>query len=141
MSPDELARLVRSVHPDPHSLLGPHPDGEVFVVRVLRPDASEVSVLVGQKTRAVAKRIHPDGLFEARLRARPKRYELEVVTPEAPSEAPTPTPSRRPWARSICTSSPRGSTSSSTADSVGISTSTRACAARASPCGHPTRCA
>ena len=90
MSPDELARLVRSVHPDPHSLLGPHPDGEVCVVRVLRPDASEVTVLVGKKTRAVAKRIHPDGLFEARLRARPERYELEVVTPLGTERGPDP---------------------------------------------------
>ena len=42
---DEIARVVRGEHRDPHRVLGPHAEGNQIVVRLFRPDASSVTVL------------------------------------------------------------------------------------------------
>jgi len=46
----ELGRLVDGRHPDPHSVLGPHPHAGELTVRVLRPGALTVQVLHGATT-------------------------------------------------------------------------------------------
>ena len=43
----ELASLVDGTHSQPHAVLGPHTDGDAVTIRVLRPDATEVDVVVG----------------------------------------------------------------------------------------------
>ncbi|MGQ0845839.1 MAG: 1,4-alpha-glucan branching protein GlgB [Sporichthyaceae bacterium] len=43
----ELARLVAGDHHDPHGILGAHPDPDGTTVRVLRPFARTVAVLIG----------------------------------------------------------------------------------------------
>ncbi|MDZ7577517.1 MAG: 1,4-alpha-glucan branching protein GlgB [Candidatus Nanopelagicales bacterium] len=45
----ELDRLVDGAHHDPHSLLGPHKYQDAITVRVLRPLAESVRVIVGDK--------------------------------------------------------------------------------------------
>ncbi|OBJ74421.1 1,4-alpha-glucan branching protein GlgB [Mycobacterium sp. 1274756.6] len=45
--PRELARLLDGVHHDPHAVLGAHEIGGQTVIRVLRPHAERVAVLVG----------------------------------------------------------------------------------------------
>jgi len=79
---DEVERVVRRDHPDPHRLLGAHPlDGGV-VVRAYRPDAERVRVLTEGGAVAAARR-HPLGLFEALVPGAtlPLRYRLEVGYP------------------------------------------------------------
>jgi len=65
----QLQRLVELQHPDPHSVLGIHPDGDGVVVRAFRPDAVSVTILpdFGGRVPAVHRR---GGVFEARLNGR-----------------------------------------------------------------------
>src|SRR6266542_1301647 len=63
---EEIERLVRGEHHEPHRLLGAHSEGGRVWVRAWRPDAREVSVLV-DGSRAALDRVHPAGLFEGTL--------------------------------------------------------------------------
>ncbi len=63
---EEIERLVRGEHHEPHRLLGAHSEGGRVWVRAWRPDAREVSVLV-DGSRAALDRVHPAGLFEGAL--------------------------------------------------------------------------
>jgi 1,4-alpha-glucan branching enzyme len=78
---EEIERLVRGEHHEPHRLLGAHPDGGQVRVRVWRPDAKQVSVLT-DGGREVLERVHPAGLFEGTLASagdgRLPAYRLEV---------------------------------------------------------------
>jgi 1,4-alpha-glucan branching enzyme len=70
----DIELLVRGEHSDPFAVLGPHwieQDGKhLLAIRVFRPNAAEVTVLWGQKAEPQhAIRIHPEGLFEARIPA------------------------------------------------------------------------
>ncbi|HEU4676225.1 MAG TPA: 1,4-alpha-glucan branching protein GlgB [Motilibacteraceae bacterium] len=49
VSREELDRLVGGAHHDPHSVLGPHPDGTSTTVRALRPWATSVTAVVGDR--------------------------------------------------------------------------------------------
>ncbi len=65
----QIERLVELRHPDPHAVLGVHPDGDGVVVRAFRPDAERVTVLPdfgGQ----IPARHRRGGVFEARLNGR-----------------------------------------------------------------------
>ena len=66
---EQIRRLLDLSHPDPHSVLGMHPDGDGVVVRTFRPDAEQVTVLpdFGGRVPAVHRR---GGVFEARLNNR-----------------------------------------------------------------------
>ncbi len=79
---EQLRRLLDLSHPDPHSLLGIHPDGDGVVVRTFRPDAERVTVLpdFGGRVPAVHRR---GGVFEARLNNRSDLfgYLIEVRYP------------------------------------------------------------
>jgi 1,4-alpha-glucan branching enzyme len=65
---EELDRIASVDHPDPHSVLGPHEEDGVLVIRVFRPDALAVRVLPddGSAPRE-AERVHGLGIFEARF--------------------------------------------------------------------------
>jgi 1,4-alpha-glucan branching enzyme len=63
---EELDRLVGGAHHDPHSILGAHPDGDEVIVRTLRPAADAATLLV-DGSRVSLRRIHPGGVFEARV--------------------------------------------------------------------------
>ncbi len=79
---EQLRRLLDLSHPDPHSVLGIHPDGDGVVVRTFRPDAERVTVLpdFGGRVPAVHRR---GGVFEARLNNRSDLfgYLIEVRYP------------------------------------------------------------
>jgi 1,4-alpha-glucan branching enzyme len=79
---NEIDRLVSLSHPDPHSLLGIHPEGDGVVVRSYRPDAEAVTVLPEFGGRLPA-RHRRSGVFEARLNNRNDlfHYLLEVKYP------------------------------------------------------------
>ncbi len=77
---ENLERLVNGTHHDPHALLGAHPAGDTTVVRVLRPDASAVTVLVGED-RHPTTRLHSGGVFAVALPGILPDYHVEVAYP------------------------------------------------------------
>ncbi len=74
----EVDRLVRGEHGDPHHLLGPHEN----VVRVWRPDATEVSVVLADGRRVSAEQVHHAGLFAASVDAGANEYRVEARYPD-----------------------------------------------------------
>ena len=65
----EIQRLVELRHPDPHAVLGIHPDGDGVVIRAFRPDAERVTILPDFGGEVPA-RHRKGGVFEARLNGR-----------------------------------------------------------------------
>ncbi|WP_437684723.1 1,4-alpha-glucan branching protein GlgB [Sorangium sp. So ce176] len=65
----EVDLIAAVEHPDPHHVLGPHEEEDDLVVRVFRPDATEITVLPADPSlpKRPMKRVHPAGLFEARF--------------------------------------------------------------------------
>jgi 1,4-alpha-glucan branching enzyme len=66
---DELDVFLGGAHPDPFRILGPHRVGDDLVVRVFRPDAKEVSIVIPgkQEQRFAADRLRPEGFFQTTL--------------------------------------------------------------------------
>jgi 1,4-alpha-glucan branching enzyme len=93
---DEIERVVRGEHHDPHHVLGPHPGPKRVTVRVWRPDASAVTLLLESagssgEDKIGMKQVHPAGVFEAAYPGTAVRpYQLEVVYGErtVPAEDP-----------------------------------------------------
>src|SRR5919204_4389232 len=76
---EQIERLVRGEHHEPHRLLGAHLDGDQVTIRAWRPDAAVVVALVGDERVALTE-IHPAGLFEEVLaRSDIPAYRLEVA--------------------------------------------------------------
>jgi len=86
--PDGLERLIALEHGDPHSILGAHLEPQGVVVRVFRPDASRVALLIDgeEEARAMA-RVEPAGLFSIYLRKRRDLfgYRLQIEFPNGSS--------------------------------------------------------
>ncbi|MGM1064982.1 1,4-alpha-glucan branching protein GlgB, partial [Saccharothrix sp. Mg75] len=76
ISPQDVDRLLAGSHHDPHSVLGVHHVPEGVVARALRPGASAVAVMAGDK-RVELDRV-TDGLFAGDLPEHPGDYRLEV---------------------------------------------------------------
>jgi 1,4-alpha-glucan branching enzyme len=73
----ELEQLVAGRHSDPHRVLGLH-DG---TVRAYRPDATAMRVRIGpgpEAERVEMARVHPAGVFEAKVAAGTESYRLEA---------------------------------------------------------------
>src|SRR5215217_784990 len=83
MTRDEVERLVRGEHHEPHRLLGAHTEDGRVVIRAFRPDATGVVALVGPEgkpERVKLDQVHDAGLFEGTLDGAtlPSAYRLEV---------------------------------------------------------------
>ncbi len=76
LSPEARA-VVEGRHPDPFHYLGLHVEGDVPVVRVYLPDASDVEVVDEQGRGSDLRRIHP-GLFVGRLANGSCRYRVRA---------------------------------------------------------------
>jgi 1,4-alpha-glucan branching enzyme len=78
---EEIERLVRGEHHEPHRILGAHPAGGQVAIRAWRPDATEVTAaLPEQGERVKLTQIHPAGLFEGLVAGdRVPAYRLEVA--------------------------------------------------------------
>ncbi|GAA1308689.1 1,4-alpha-glucan branching protein GlgB [Saccharothrix xinjiangensis] len=74
--PQDVDRLLAGAHHDPHSVLGVHHTSGGVVARALRPGASAVSVMAGDKRFELDRVV--DGLFEGELPEHPGDYRLEV---------------------------------------------------------------
>jgi 1,4-alpha-glucan branching enzyme len=88
----ELARVVAGEHRDPHRVLGPHADDGRTVIRVYRPDATSVELLVdGVREPMTALGGEHHGVFEAVLAsADVPAYALAVTTPAGTFEVGDP---------------------------------------------------
>ena len=72
MSEAAIDALVLGRHGDPFALLGPHREGEGWVIRALLPRARAVTALARSgETLATFRRVHVAGLFEAEISERP----------------------------------------------------------------------
>jgi 1,4-alpha-glucan branching enzyme len=72
MSEAAIEALAEGRHGDPFALLGPHREGEGWVIRALLPRARAVTALARSgKTLAAFRRVHMAGLFEAEISERP----------------------------------------------------------------------
>ena len=76
-----LYSLLEARHGDPFSVLGMHLAGERLVVRVLRPDASAVTVRDVRNPQRTfeAVKVHGDGFFEAAITDSRERFEYELL--------------------------------------------------------------
>jgi len=75
-------RLIELVHPDPHSILGPHAEGKGLAIRAFRPGAQSMAVVPDEGAATPMTLVHPAGLFEAGFeRAEPFAYRLEARFP------------------------------------------------------------
>ncbi len=80
---DEVYRFVRGLHSDPFSVLGPHKVGDDVEIRVFRPDARAVEVVLDREPDKpiAAERSDEEGFFCAMFPARSAtfRYHLRIV--------------------------------------------------------------
>ena len=106
----EIDRVVAGIHHDPHSILGAHPGPDGVVVRVLRPLAKSVTVVLPDGQRFPAEHVH-EGVFAATLPAGqtarlPGRGQLPRRQRRQPARdhrrRPVPVPAQA-WARWTCT--------------------------------------
>ncbi|MBK9179239.1 MAG: 1,4-alpha-glucan branching protein GlgB [Acidimicrobiales bacterium] len=80
---DPIEQIVRGEHAEPHAVLGAHPSGTGWVVRVWRPGAERVTVLPADAAPVPAAQVHPAGVFAAELPASDQapEYRVEVAYP------------------------------------------------------------
>ena len=83
LPPDELNRFVQGGHSDPFRVLGPHRIGDDLEIRVFRPDARKVEIVLDQLSEEpiTAQKIQQDGFFCATVRnaTRDVPYHLRVT--------------------------------------------------------------
>jgi 1,4-alpha-glucan branching enzyme len=82
-TPDDIgmSALVQGRCRDPFAVLGLHKEGSDRIVRTFQPQAKDV-VLLDADGDVIAKmqRVHADGLFEAAMLPRKRRYALRITT-------------------------------------------------------------
>jgi 1,4-alpha-glucan branching enzyme len=86
LPPDELNSFLSATHSDPFRVLGPHRLGDDLTIRIFRPDAEKVSVVVNGSSsdgKIVAEKIHRDGFFCATVpgATRDLDYKLRFTAP------------------------------------------------------------
>ena len=76
---DALDALARGDHADCFGLLGPHATGKQWLVRTFQPQVEAVTLVDTEgEPLAAMKRVHPDGIFEARLPLPQVGYRLRL---------------------------------------------------------------
>jgi 1,4-alpha-glucan branching enzyme len=75
LPPDELNSFLSGTHSDPFRILGPHRRGDDLVIRVFRPDAEKIDIVLAAAPKAfgggeqdrqsavAAEKVHRDGFF------------------------------------------------------------------------------
>ena len=76
VSSEEITKLLSGAHHDPHSILGMHLYEHGTVVRVLRPEAHSVSVLINNSRYELT--LIAEGLFAGVIPEQPGDYQLEI---------------------------------------------------------------
>lgn len=75
----QIDAVARGEHGDPFAVLGPHPSKDGWEVRTVQPQAASVEVvgLDGERL-ASMRRVHQDGVYEARVDGAQAPYRLAV---------------------------------------------------------------
>src|SRR5438477_4954554 len=65
LPPDELKSFLSGTHSDPFRILGPHRVGDDLAIRIFRPDAQKIDIILNPQANEpiTAERIHRDGFF------------------------------------------------------------------------------
>jgi 1,4-alpha-glucan branching enzyme len=83
LPPDEVDRFVGGEHADPFRVLGPHRVGDGLEIRVFRPDARRIDIVLDQHPEEpiAAQKIQQDGFFCAAVRnaTRDLPYHIRVT--------------------------------------------------------------
>ena len=83
LPPDEVERFVGGEHSDPFRVLGPHRVGDGLKIRVFRPDARRIDIVLDQHAEEpiAAQKIQQDGFFCATVRnaTRDLPYHIRVT--------------------------------------------------------------
>src|SRR6059036_1970071 len=83
LPPDEVSRFVGGTHSDPFRVLGPHRVGDDLEIRVFRPDARKIEIVLDQHPEEpiAAQKIQQDGFFCATVRnaTRDLPYHIRVT--------------------------------------------------------------
>ena len=77
MTPSDLEAIIRGLHGDPFSVLGPHRTNGGWEVRAFLPQAAEVLIAVQGKLQPM-KKIHAQGLFVGSFEGDPGSYKFYV---------------------------------------------------------------
>jgi 1,4-alpha-glucan branching enzyme len=87
LSQREIRRIVARDHPDPHHLLGAHPQDGGVRITAYRPDALGVTVHTTSQPPLALRALAASGVFSGVLKGAtlPLRYELEVRYPDGAS--------------------------------------------------------
>lgn len=85
--PEDVERLIRVEHPDPHSILGAHTHAgkkEGVVIRSFHPEAIRAEVLIDEKDPIPMEKCHPGGLFACFIAHQrlPVHYRIRFVFPD-----------------------------------------------------------
>jgi len=87
---DEIIRFVKGLHSDPFGVLGPHKIGDDVEVRVFRPDARAIEVVLDREpdNPIAAERIDEEGFFCVTVpgAGRDIPYHLRIVKPDGSEE-------------------------------------------------------
>ena len=87
---DEISRFVKGLHSDPFGVLGPHKIGDGVEVRVFRPDARAIEVVLDREpdNPIAAERIDEEGFFCVTVpgAGRDIPYHLRIVKPDGSEE-------------------------------------------------------
>ena len=88
---DEISRFVKGLHSDPFGVLGPHKIGDDVEVRVFRPDARAIEVVLDREpdNPIAAERIDEEGFFCVTVpgAGRDIPYHLRIVKPDGSEES------------------------------------------------------
>src|SRR5207244_3920467 len=83
LPPAELNSFLSATHSDPFRILGPHRMGDDLIIRIFRPDAKKIDIILDQQSKSEigAARIHRDGFFQATVSnaTRDLGYHLRVT--------------------------------------------------------------
>src|SRR5438128_866584 len=84
LPPAELNSFLSGTHSDPFRILGPHRSGDDVVVRVFRPDAKKIDIVLDRQSAngaIEAEKVHRDGFFCATVpgATRDLNYRIEVM--------------------------------------------------------------
>jgi len=84
LPPDEINAFLSATHSDPFRVLGPHRVGDDLAIRVFRPDAEKIEVVLDRQSNSQvpAEKIHRDGFFCVRVpgATRDLDYHLRLTT-------------------------------------------------------------
>lgn len=79
----EAEKLLCGKHADPFSLLGPHPNGDGWIVRCFLPGATSAQLVSSQTGSCEMTPWQKDGLFWLHLKDKPPHYEIHAANHNA----------------------------------------------------------